>query len=122
VASTPAGRAAAFALLWLGRVAVIVTTAALSLTHWPASWFAFHLLCEFSSCAGAAINVLRLPEKYFPGRFDYWLQSHQIMHACVAFSMLAQHYIGLDRAEFIHGHPASLQCVRDHWSALWGGF
>jgi predicted membrane channel-forming protein YqfA (hemolysin III family) len=121
LARTPASRAKAFGVLWLGRVAVITATAAFSLAHWPAAWLAFHLASELSTCVGAVINVLRIPEKWYPGRFDFWLQSHTLMHVCVAFSMFAQHYIGLDRAHYIHGHAEALQCTRGHWNGVFGG-
>ena len=46
------------------------------------------------TCIGAIVNVKRIPEKWFhvkdprtPGRFDYWLNSHQIMHVLVAWAM-----------------------------------
>ncbi|OQR68358.1 adiponectin receptor protein 1-like [Tropilaelaps mercedesae] len=42
---------------------------------------------------GAVFYSIRVPEKYWPGRFDYAGQSHQIMHVCVIFGNLA-HYWG----------------------------
>jgi hypothetical protein len=56
--------------------------------------------CSF---AGALVNVLRLPERAFhdyaaeakgvrvAGLFDYWLNSHQLMHLAVAVAMLNLH-------------------------------
>lgn len=45
--------------------------------------------------AGATINVLRIPERWFQpsgkrkaGRFDFWLNSHQLMHVLVTIAML----------------------------------
>lgn len=45
-------------------------------------------------CVGAVINVTRVPERWFhdkdprvTGRFDYWLNSHQLMHVLVAWAM-----------------------------------
>ncbi|KAI3359525.1 hypothetical protein L3Q82_013927 [Scortum barcoo] len=31
---------------------------------------------------GGVINITRIPERFRPGLFDYWCNSHQIMHAC----------------------------------------
>lgn len=42
---------------------------------------------------GALFYSLRIPEKFYPGKFDYLLQSHQIMHICVILGNLA-HYWG----------------------------
>ncbi|KAJ2162925.1 hypothetical protein GGF46_000308 [Coemansia sp. RSA 552] len=47
--------------------------------------------------AGAAIYSARVPERWFPGRFDYWLHSHQIFHVLVV-AAAAVHYIGVARA------------------------
>lgn len=55
---------------------------------------------QASSFVGAAVNVKRIPEKWFhdaaaaaqgkrvAGLFDYWLNSHQIMHVMVTISIL----------------------------------
>lgn len=57
------------------------------------------LALQVSAILGAVINVARLPEKlFFPkgvpvsnqrraGLFDYWLNSHQLMHILVLCSM-----------------------------------
>ncbi len=55
---------------------------------------------QASSFVGAIVNVLRVPEKWFhdsaaaaegkrvAGLFDYWLNSHQIMHIMVTIGIL----------------------------------
>ena len=40
---------------------------------------------------GAALYVLRIPERFFPGRFDVWAHSHQWFHICVVAAVLV-HY------------------------------
>jgi Haemolysin-III related len=51
---------------------------------------------------GAVVNVLRIPEKWFcpntlrglpfaAGPFDYWLNSHQVMHIAVVFALYHYH-------------------------------
>lgn len=69
-------------------------------------------LAQATSFAGAVVNVLRLPERLFhdaaaeekgvrvAGRFDYWLNSHQLMHVAVTASMLHLH-LGA-RADYMH--------------------
>ena len=42
---------------------------------------------------GAAFFVSRWPEKRWPGRYDYWLHSHQWWHVATTAALLA-HYAG----------------------------
>lgn len=67
---------------------------------------------------GGALNALRIPERWLqpadpavPGPLDLWLNSHQLMHACVALAMLHLH---LGAAQDYHTVMAiragSLQC------------
>jgi len=32
---------------------------------------------------GATIYMLKIPERFKPGRFDIWGSSHQIFHICI---------------------------------------
>jgi len=43
---------------------------------------------------GAAFYAFRVPECFFPGRFDIWLQSHQIFHVLVV-AAASVHYHGI---------------------------
>ncbi|KAJ2726167.1 hypothetical protein GGI07_000806 [Coemansia sp. Benny D115] len=47
--------------------------------------------------AGAVIYGARFPERVWPGRFDYWLHSHQIFHVFVVVAAVA-HFLGVSRA------------------------
>ena len=40
---------------------------------------------------GAVIYVCRFPERFFPGRFNTWASSHQLLHVC-GFLALLVHY------------------------------
>ena len=40
---------------------------------------------------GALLYVLRIPERFSPGRFDIWASSHQLFHICVVMAALV-HY------------------------------
>ncbi|PSN66376.1 Hly-III related protein [Corynespora cassiicola Philippines] len=52
---------------------------------------------------GGGIYALRIPEKWYPRRFDVWGASHQIMHCMVICAGVA-HLVGLVRAfEHVHG-------------------
>ncbi|KAJ1880231.1 hypothetical protein LPJ57_002374 [Coemansia sp. RSA 486] len=46
---------------------------------------------------GAVIYSARFPERLWPGKFDYWLHSHQIFHIFVVIAAIF-HYIGVSRA------------------------
>lgn len=41
--------------------------------------------------SGATLYVLRIPERFFPGKFDIWASSHQIFHVFV-FAAALVHY------------------------------
>ncbi|KAK8824902.1 hypothetical protein WA538_005568, partial [Blastocystis sp. DL] len=42
---------------------------------------------------GAVFYGTRIPEKYFPGYFDYVFASHQLFHVCIVIAALF-HYVG----------------------------
>lgn len=56
---------------------------------------------------GALIYANRLPERWWPGKFDYWLSSHQIFHAYVVLAALS-HYMCISTAAH-------------HWHGVLGG-
>ena len=39
---------------------------------------------------GATIYAARIPERWYPKRFDIWFSSHQIMHVLVVLGALSQ--------------------------------
>ena len=41
---------------------------------------------------GGVIGALRVPERYFPGRFDFFFNSHHIMHVLVLVAVVQMHY------------------------------
>ena len=43
---------------------------------------------------GAVLYGLRIPERFLPGKFDLWFQSHQIFHVLVVFAAMV-HYHGM---------------------------
>ncbi|KAF7912667.1 uncharacterized protein EAF01_001688 [Botrytis porri] len=58
---------------------------------------------------GALAYCLRIPEKYYPGRFDFFGNSHQILHCMVVLAALA-HFAGLVKS-FDYLHEGSGECV-----------
>ncbi|KAF2466064.1 Hly-III related protein [Lindgomyces ingoldianus] len=52
---------------------------------------------------GGMVYAMRIPEKWYPKRFDIWGASHQIMHCLVVCAGVA-HLLGLLRAfDHLHG-------------------
>lgn len=45
---------------------------------------------------GALIYAIRIPERFFPGKFDIWFQSHQIFHVFVVAAAFV-HYHGITK-------------------------
>ncbi|ORX88625.1 putative hemolysin-III channel protein Izh2 [Basidiobolus meristosporus CBS 931.73] len=59
---------------------------------------------------GALIYASRVPERWFPGKFDYIGHSHQIFHVCVVIAAVF-HYIGVVKAyrwSHLDSHSCSL--------------
>ncbi|CAG9809118.1 unnamed protein product [Chironomus riparius] len=52
------------------------------------------ILMGFLYILGAMFYALRIPERWFPGKFDLWGQSHQIFHVLVIVAALV-HYHGI---------------------------
>ena len=75
------------------------------------------------SVAGAVINVLRIPEKWlFPaggplpncrtaGFFDYWLNSHQLMHILILGALVHFQKGAFADYRFYHYHERSCRVV-----------
>lgn len=54
---------------------------------------------------GALIYGYRIPERWYPGCFDYWFHSHQIFHVFVVVAAIF-HYVGIVKA--FHYHHSSV--------------
>jgi adiponectin receptor len=50
----------------------------------------------FLYISGALLYGFRIPERFFPGRFDVVLSSHQIFHVCVFCACLVHYYTTVD--------------------------
>lgn len=46
--------------------------------------------------AGGAIGAMHIPEKWFPGCMDYYLNSHNIMHVLVVLAVYSMHQVSLE--------------------------
>jgi len=54
---------------------------------------------------GALLYANRIPEKLYPGKFDYFFASHQIFHVCVVLAALAHYTCILTAFEHWHSQP-----------------
>ncbi|XP_073819155.1 adiponectin receptor protein-like isoform X2 [Musca autumnalis] len=52
------------------------------------------VLMGFLYILGALLYALRVPERWFPGKFDLWFQSHQLFHILVIAAAFV-HYHGI---------------------------
>ncbi|CAE6438966.1 unnamed protein product [Rhizoctonia solani] len=53
--------------------------------------------------SGALIYACRVPERWFPGTFDFFGSSHQIFHVCVVIAALSHYQAVLTGFEYWHG-------------------
>ncbi|XP_077129762.1 progestin and adipoQ receptor family member 4 isoform X2 [Ranitomeya variabilis] len=68
-----------------------------------------YLLMDSLALLGGIINVSRLPERLQPGKFDYWCNSHQIMHVLVVISILYLHWGVSSDLTWISSYPCLLE-------------
>jgi predicted membrane channel-forming protein YqfA (hemolysin III family) len=54
--------------------------------------FVFFSLKDAISILGGFIGAMRIPERWFPGRFDFFFNSHHIMHVLVLVAVVQMHY------------------------------
>ncbi|QRV99917.1 adiponectin receptor [Ceratobasidium sp. AG-Ba] len=105
--STPSYRwARTIVFLALGLTAIVPVTHALWLYGFARlrneMGLAWLLLSGMLYVVGALTYASRMPERWYPGRFDYFGASHQIFHTCVVLAALA-HYECITTA-FEHRH------------------
>ncbi|XP_069783217.1 progestin and adipoQ receptor family member 4a [Narcine bancroftii] len=62
-----------------------------------------YVLMEGLAAAGGFINIVRVPERWLPGAFDYCCNSHQIMHVLMVASILQLHWGVLEDLSWITG-------------------
>ncbi|OCT64573.1 progestin and adipoQ receptor family member IV L homeolog isoform X2 [Xenopus laevis] len=67
-----------------------------------------YLLMDGLALFGGIINISRLPERLHPGKFDYWFNSHQIMHVLVVISIMYLHWGVTSDLTWISNHSCPL--------------
>lgn len=68
----------------------------------PAS-LRLYLSMDMLALVGGLVNISRFPERFSPGGFDYWCNSHQIMHIMVILSILYLHWGMLEDLTWLKG-------------------
>jgi lysylphosphatidylglycerol synthetase-like protein (DUF2156 family) len=104
-------RATAFACLGLFGVVPYVHALATH-SHVSSIWLVASIdaIMAVAYLGGAAIYAARIPERYYPGRFDLLLHSHQIFHLCVLAGAYA-HYLAV--IELLRWRDASGGCAME---------
>jgi len=69
------------------------------------------VLGGFLYIIGAFLYGLRIPERFLPGKFDLWFQSHQIFHVLVVVAALV-HYHGMTNMA-IHRLKMAGECYEE---------
>eukprot|EP01012_Entosiphon_sulcatum_P019397 TRINITY_DN24261_c0_g1_i2.p1 TRINITY_DN24261_c0_g1~~TRINITY_DN24261_c0_g1_i2.p1 ORF type:complete len:285 (+),score=27.88 TRINITY_DN24261_c0_g1_i2:29-856(+) len=75
-----------FLLLRAGLVFYVECSKGFATGMWRGAWL--HFMSYVTVLLGGFLNTSRIPEKWFPGRFDLWGNSHQLMHLLTLGSML----------------------------------
>ncbi|CAL8579671.1 hypothetical protein XPA_005405 [Xanthoria parietina] len=70
------------------------------------SYFVMEAVCYIS---GAIFYATKLPERWWPGRFDVWGNSHQYFHILVVLGALA-HFAGITTAFHYNHDPSTRRC------------
>ncbi|XP_033027039.1 progestin and adipoQ receptor family member 4 isoform X2 [Lacerta agilis] len=68
-----------------------------------------YLIMDGLAFLGGVINISRVPERWKPGRFDYWFNSHQIMHVLVVVSILYLHWGVVADLQWIGNHACPME-------------
>mmetsp|Transcript_12321 Transcript_12321/g.12336 ORF Transcript_12321/g.12336 Transcript_12321/m.12336 type:complete len:312 (-) Transcript_12321:32-967(-) len=90
-------------LIWLRALAFIVLSSlgAIPAVHFLLlpeaekfySCFVYFVVVVFLYLCGVLVYIVRFPERYFPGKFDFWGNSHNLWHFFV-LSAAFFHYLG----------------------------
>jgi adiponectin receptor len=70
--------------------------------------FLYLCIMAVTYIAGGIAYAIRIPERFFPGRFDIVGQSHQILHVAVIAAVYL-HFYGL--CSLFHSVIQSEQCI-----------
>ncbi|XP_045925487.1 progestin and adipoQ receptor family member 4 [Micropterus dolomieu] len=58
---------------------------------------------------GGLVNIIQIPERFIPGFFDNWGNSHQIMHVMVICSIIYLHWGTLEDLDWIKTYQCNAE-------------
>lgn len=67
------------------------------------------VIMDCLAVVGGLVNVIQIPERFSPGLFDNWGNSHQIMHVMVICSIIYLHWGTMEDLDWIKTY----QCPSD---------
>jgi len=90
-------RAGVFTALGMFGVVPFIHFVAVYGYHRAAQWL---VVMGALYLTGAVLYASRIPERFFPGKCDIWMQSHQIFHLFVVAAVMA-HYRGITEMRLV---------------------
>eukprot|EP00164_Ancoracysta_twista_P007111 GFYU01010039.1.p1 GENE.GFYU01010039.1~~GFYU01010039.1.p1 ORF type:complete len:372 (+),score=68.01 GFYU01010039.1:135-1250(+) len=103
----PGDRLKWFSVVGLAQLSTLLIRIPFLLTSTQVgTWYSVGLfvLAAFEGFIGGYINAKRIPERYYPGKFDYWFNSHQIFHICSGVAIYHSYLAtSVDIQDFWHG-------------------
>ncbi|KAI1278727.1 Progestin and adipoQ receptor family member 4 [Halotydeus destructor] len=91
VANSPSKRVLGFAYLFAMRI-IAFGMRRKTIQDGDASPLIHIVMQEIWPVLGSCIAAARVPERWFPGKFDLWLNSHNLMHVLVVLGALHMHW------------------------------
>ena len=80
-------RVKALTVQFVFRSLVLLLRLVLATDQIPLTAFYFYFITNIISSVGALINALHIPERWFPGRCDYFVNGHSLMHVAAVLSL-----------------------------------
>lgn len=74
-----------------------------------------HMLTISLTFALVFFFVTKIPERFEPGRFDYFFQSHQIFHVCTASQTTVQIHLVLTELQLRHAALSRIEEATPSW-------
>lgn len=66
-----------------------------------------YVIMDLLALMGGLVNVWRVPERFSPGTFDYWFNSHQIMHIAVVLAIMFLHWGTMEDLTWLKDYQCS---------------
>uniref|UniRef100_A0A8C5NEC5 Progestin and adipoQ receptor family member 4-like n=1 Tax=Gouania willdenowi TaxID=441366 RepID=A0A8C5NEC5_GOUWI len=67
------------------------------------------IIMDSLAVVGGLVNIIQIPERFSPGLFDNWGNSHQIMHVMVICSIVYLHWGTLEDLAWIKSYQCPME-------------